>query len=58
MRQLTYAMRFTGQATPANDAGTDLNAAAGVPLGNDASAMETVGNQNAGTMPLPAPADA
>ena len=27
MRQLTYAMRFTGQATPANDAGTVLKAA-------------------------------
>lgn len=26
MRQLTYAMRFTGQATPANDAGTVLKA--------------------------------
>lgn len=26
MRQLTYAMRFTGQAVPANDAGTVLKA--------------------------------
>ena len=26
MRQLTYAMRFTGQATPANDTGTVLKA--------------------------------
>ena len=41
-----------------NGADTDLNAAAGVPLGNDASAMEVVGNQGAGTVPMPATADA
>jgi hypothetical protein len=37
-----------------NAAGPDINAAAGIPLGNDASAMEVVGNQSAGTVPLPA----
>lgn len=39
--------------TANNDAGADLNAAAGVPLGNDASAMEVVGSQGAGTAPMP-----
>lgn len=40
-----------------NAAGPDLNAAAGVPLGNDASAMELVGNQASGTVPMAAPAE-
>jgi hypothetical protein len=31
MRQLIYAMRFTGQAAPANDAGTVLKAATKAP---------------------------
>jgi len=43
-----------GSEQAANNSGGDLNAAAGVPLGNDASAMEIVGNQAAGAIPMPA----
>ncbi|WP_207774674.1 hypothetical protein, partial [Sphingosinicella sp. YJ22] len=43
--------------TANNDAGADLNAAGGVPLGNDASAMEVVGSQGAGTASMPAAAE-
>lgn len=39
-----------------NAAGPDINAAAGIPLGNDASAMEIVGNQG-GSMAMPAPGE-
>lgn len=45
-----------GSQEAANNAGGDLNAATGVPLGNDASAMEIVGNQAAGSIPMQAPA--
>ncbi len=41
-----------------NGSATDLNAAAGMPLGNDASAMEVVGSQGSGTLPMPAAAEA
>ena len=40
-----------------NQAASGLNAAGGVPLGNDASAMEVVGAQGAGTVSMPAPAE-
>lgn len=39
-----------------NAVGANMNAAAGIPLGNDASAMEIVGNQG-GSMAMPAPAE-
>ena len=42
--------------TANNAAGADINAATGIPLGNDASAMEIVGNQG-GSMAMPAPAE-
>lgn len=46
-----------GSDEAVNDAaGPDINSAAGIPLGNDASAMEIVGNQG-GSMPMPAPAE-
>ena len=40
-----------------NVGGADLNAAAGLPLGNDASAMELVGNQSDSTVPMAAPTE-
>lgn len=40
-----------------NAAELDANSAGGLPLGNDASAMEIVGNQGSGAASLPAPMD-
>jgi hypothetical protein len=54
---LVLLLSACGSDGSANNAGgADLNAAAGVPIGNDASAMEIVGNQG-GAIALPAPAE-